>query len=311
MDIQKSDTLWIVIINPVSGGGKGKKRWPKIKRLLAEKAISFEKVFTEAKGHAGVLLEAYLQKGHRHFILIGGDGTYHEIANAMMRQNIVPSPDVTFAMFPTGTGNDWVRTYHPKASYRDIVQMILTGHTKLQDVGWAHLPHQGADHKHYFFNLAGLGFDAYVAANFLDEKNKHNSIAYLWALLKGLSSFKHLPVKVLFDGQKVEAPITLLAIGICRYLGGGMMITPNALPDDGLLDLTLVSDLSKLGIIGQLPRLYKGTFLAHPKVDTYQTHELHVDAGDDVFIQLDGEIIGHCPVTFGIAPKAMRVVVGG
>ena len=300
---------WIAIVNPVSGGGKGTKRWPKIKQLLDKAAISHEVVFTEAQGHAGQLLEAYLQKGHRHFILVGGDGTYHEVANALMRQDIVATHKVTFAMFPTGTGNDWIRTHHPKASYADIVQMMEEGHTYLQDIGYAHLPHEGATHKRYFFNLAGLGFDAYVAANFLDEKNKHNSVAYLWALLKGLTSFDHLPVKIQFEGTEIETSITLLAIGICRFLGGGMMITPKAIPNDGLLDLTIVKDLSKLGIIGQLPSLYKGSFLSHPKVASHQVKELTVIADDQVFIQLDGEIIGHCPVTFGIVPSAMRVVV--
>jgi diacylglycerol kinase family enzyme len=99
-------------------------------------------------------------------------------------------------------------------------------------------------------------------------------------------------------------------LGIGKYNGGGMMQVPNAEPDDGLFDITIISNISRREVVRNAYRLYNGTILKHPKINGYQGKEVFVSSRPPLNLEVDGESLGTSPFTFYIVPKSIRVVVG-
>ena len=126
---------WFVIVNPVAGGGRGLDHFPQISRYLRDAQILCEPVFTEHKFHATELTVTAVNEGYRHIIVVGGDGTLHEVVNGLFIQQKVCPDEVLLAVVAVGTGNDWVRTFGISNRYQDAVKAISEGYSFLQDVG--------------------------------------------------------------------------------------------------------------------------------------------------------------------------------
>ena len=101
-----------------------------------------------------------------------------------------------------------------------------------------------------------------------------------------------------------------MSVGICKYNGGGMMQLPNAIADDGLLDLTLIKKLGKFTVLKEVKNLYDGSFIKHPKVQTFQATSYTIESRPNINLEVDGESLGHSPFIFEVIPKCLRVVVG-
>ena len=101
-----------------------------------------------------------------------------------------------------------------------------------------------------------------------------------------------------------------MSVGICKYNGGGMKQLPNAIPDDGLLDMTLIKKLGKLTVLKEVKNLYDGSFIQHPKVQTFQGKSFRIDSKPAINLEVDGESLGHSPFTFEVIPASLRVVTG-
>ena len=116
--------------------------------------------------------------------------------------------------------------------------------------------------------------------------------------------------EITVDGQARKSRIFSLNAGNGRYCGGGMRQTPNALPDDGLLDITVINDVSKLEIIRSLKLLYNGAIYTHPSIDGYKCRNLKVTSPSKLFVEADGESLGHTPAEFSIIPRTLSIVYG-
>ena len=156
---------WFVIVNPVAGGGRGLDDFPLISKLLREGHIVCEPVFTEHKFHATELTVSAVKEGYRKIIVVGGDGTLHEVVNGLFIQQKVRPDEVLLAVIAVGTGNDWVRTFGISERHADAVQAIRDGYSFLQDVGVVAYEEAHFRQSRYFANVAGVGFDAFVVRN--------------------------------------------------------------------------------------------------------------------------------------------------
>lgn len=103
---------WFVIINPTSGNGSSKRKWPRIKALLNAEYFDFDYAFTEYENHSVLLVQIAVKQGFKKIISVGGDGTLHNIINGIQRQNTVNSSYIQIGVIPIGTGNDWIKTYN-------------------------------------------------------------------------------------------------------------------------------------------------------------------------------------------------------
>ncbi len=302
--------FWYIIANPAAGNGAVGRKWPGIERVLQELQFSYTIKFTEHRGHAVRLVEDAVLKGHRHILGLGGDGTNHELINGILRQTVVPPADITYALLPIGTGNDWARTYGISRDPRARLLRLLNPETVLQDAGKVVYQSAGKTEERYFGNVAGMAYDAFIAQK-LDRHRFVSRLQYLLMVGQYLFAYRLLPARLLFDGRTVEDFFYTINIGICRYSGGGMQLVPHAVPDDGLLALTFARRLPKWEVLLQTRRFYNGTLLRHPRVEGVQTSRLRVEqiGPAPTLLEADGEFLGETPAEFIIVEKALRIAL--
>ena len=300
---------WFVIINPTSGNGAGKKKWPQIKNLLASNAFDFDFAFTEHKDHSPELVQHAIENGFLNFICVGGDGTLHNIVNGIMSLKNVASDKVPIGMIPIGTGNDWVKTHAIPTDPEKAILVIKAGNKKLQDLGKIEFLDQ--DKKPvYFNNLAGVGFDGFVVSKV--HKYKHfGAVAYLVGAVLGLFSFKNFKSTVVVENIEINSKTLMILVGLCSYSGGGMQLTKDVNPFDGLFDISIAKNIGKLDIVKNLTKLFNGKIVSHKKVETLKSESITVRITDGQlpFVQADGELIGRGDIKVSILPKTFSFYI--
>ncbi len=333
---------WTVIVNLKASSGKCAKQWPRIKDFLDKYDLTYVVLETEYAGHAMKLARESVLQGARCLLAVGGDGTVNEVVNGLFTQQEVETTEVLVAQIPVGTGNDWRKTLGIPKGYEDAVKALAKGKTKLQDIGYvdflgidpesenrlkagndqgspdesdssgASEPTGKQPMRRYFANIGGMGFQAFAGTiiNAQKARGKGGIMGYVQALITGLRKYKALPVRYLVDGvEKGNTDVFSIAVGICKYNGGGMKQCPDAIFDDGLLDLTVIHNLSKLKVLRNIPFLFTGSFVKRKQVLQFRGKEVRVES-DDILLEVDGENIGGGTSVFGIEPLRLRVVVG-
>ena len=308
------ENKWFVIINPNAGSHKGEHDWPMIHNILISKGLQFEYKFSQYHKHAISLATEAIKNGFRNLLAIGGDGTINEIVNGIYRQNTVSPTDITLGVLTIGTGNDWGRMFDIPMDYEKAIDIIINNKVFYQDVGLVRYTNGSNSNFRYFINIAGLGFDAIVAkkTNSLKAKGESNYLSYLTSLFTSLLQYKHRKSEIIIDESKHKLNTKLFSmnIGICQYNGGGMKQVPNAVPDDGLFDLTVISKLSKFSVFHHLQKIYRGSHLKLSFVKSFQAKSVFINAGTPINLEVDGESLGYTPMEFSIIPKGIKIIAG-
>jgi YegS/Rv2252/BmrU family lipid kinase len=315
MPEKKINNKWLVIVNPHAGSMKCQRDWPKIKAHLEEEKFNMDIFFTERKYHGMQMTQNLVdEKGYKKIIAVGGDGTLNEVVNGIFKQKRFKTEEVVIGMITVGTGNDWARMYDMPESYKKQVKLLTKGYTFLQDVGKVNYLHSEDSENRYFVNIAGMGYDALVAqkTNLMKEKGKGGPVAYLVNLISGLFQYKSISLNIKADGQNVfSGKVFSMSIGICKYNGGGMMQLPNAIADDGLFDITVIRKTTKLRIVTNIKNLYDGSFVNMPEVSLFTGKKITITArpANKLYLETDGESLGHSPLEFEIVPRAITLFV--
>jgi YegS/Rv2252/BmrU family lipid kinase len=297
---------WFIIVNPSSGNRNISEQWEKIQQLLKTKKIDFSFAFTQFSKHEIELVDKAIQNGFRNIISIGGDGTLHHVVNGIMQQRYVKTSNITIAVIPQGTGNDWIKTYNIPNDIEKAIEIISKKKTILQDIGVLETENNIVS---YFNNVAGLGYDGYIV-NKLKTLKRFGSIAYLLSGLAGLLFYKKSVFKIIFDDKTIETKCLMTIFGLCKFSGGGMQFTKDVNSSDGLFDITIAKNLNLFDLVFNLPKLYSGKIVHHKKVETYKTKEITViPQTTKPFIQADGELIGTGKVSLKIIEKAIKFVI--
>jgi len=312
MENNQENQEWFAVVNPNAGNGKGKKDWARISELFQKNNIQMVSKSTEKRGQAINYTRELIGDGYRKIIAVGGDGTLNEIVNGVFTQDHCSPKDIILSMIPVGTGNDWGRMFGIPLVYEGAVQVIKEGKLMLHDIGVVSYYEGERKEKRYFINIAGLGFESVVVkkTNKQKDRGKSNQAIYFYNLLSSLITYRHALADITIDGRKSTSKIFSINVGNGRYCGGGMRQTPDALPDDGLLDITVIRDMGRFEIIKSLKLLYDGTILSHPKVDGYRGNNLAVSSESLLYLEADGESLGHTPAEFSIIPSAVNIVYG-
>jgi YegS/Rv2252/BmrU family lipid kinase len=307
------DGKWLVIVNPNAGVKKGAKEWPGIFRLLKQESFDTECIFTERRGHAIELARNGIENGYRKIAVVGGDGTLNEVLNGILLQDKVSPLDIIIGMIPVGTGNDWGRSFGIPFEHSKAVDVLKRMKTTLQDIGKITYYKGNEMHTRYFMNVAGMGYDALVAkkTNLLKDKGRGGALAYFYFVFASLFQYNFMDAVIEIDGKEVySGGVFSLNAGICKYNGGGMIQVPNAVPDDGLMDFTLIRKASKLVVVRYAHKLYDGTITQIPIVSIFRGKIFHITSQGKIYLEADGESLGHTPFTFEIVPLALKVVTG-
>ena len=274
-------------------------------------ALQFDFAITQHRLHATQIAKQAIQNGYRTIIAIGGDGTNSEVVNGIMTSG-TESTSVKYGLIPIGSGNDWARQYKLPKKWQDWLPALKQGKTVYQDVGKAVYKDMSENIKQYYFvNVAGLAYDAFVVKWLEEKQQSTGSIRYFATVLRCLFKYRLQAAQVEFDEEKRQGKYYTINIGICRYSGGGMSLTPHAQPDDGYLALTLAGNLTKISVLANLYRLFSGTIHHHPKVEAVQCKKIRITATEShsVYFECDGELLGTTPVEISIVRRALQVIV--
>jgi YegS/Rv2252/BmrU family lipid kinase len=304
---------WFVLVNPNAGKRKGEKDWHEIAAQLTSAGIKYKYVFTEHRGHAVLLTREYIENGYRNIVVVGGDGTLNEVVNGIFMQDKIATNEITLAMIPVGTGNDWCRMFHIPGDYKQAIGLINKHKIFVQDTGAIkYISKEGSEKTRYFINMAGMGFDALVAkkTNKQKELGKSNPLSYVVNIFSSLFSYTNTRVTILLDKEKITSDIFSMSVGICQYNGGGMKQAPGALPDDGLFDLTIIKPIGKFKIIRNIIKLFDGSFTQMPEVSTYRSTKIIIHSEPKMYMEADGESLGHTPFVFNILTQSLNIVSG-
>lgn len=312
----ETNTKWLVVVNPKASVGKAEKDWPEIKQMLIDAGIEFDDVLTEYPRHAiEIVRNAIVEQGYRKFISVGGDGTNNEVINGIFTQDVVPTTEITMAALPIGTGNDWCRTFGIPLEYEEIIKIIKTGYTFAHDIGKLTYYNDGDSKIRYFLNAAGTGLDEMVCSstNLMKQQGKSGTIRYLISLVKCIFKYKITHIQLTIDDELVfDDYILNLSIGNCRFNGGGMMTMPNAIPNDGLFDVTVIKKVSIFKFAANVKNVYDGTFINKiDEVKTFRGKSIHIVSipPHSLLVETEGENLNNSPFDFEMLPRAINMVI--
>jgi YegS/Rv2252/BmrU family lipid kinase len=297
-----------VIVNPVAGAYSTRRKWPIISRLLKRSGLSFDFEYTEGTGHAIELARAAASDGYRCLVAVGGDGTVNEVANGILYST--GATETALGIISTGTGSDFIRSVGIPRDYPSACSTLTSPKRLSIDVGVVEYQSKGQTLQRFFVNGAGVGFDAAVVEK-TERLPKYfgGTIPYLAGLVMALLGYKNKSVVVNVEDETISGRVLSLVVANGGYLGGGMHIAPQAELGDNLLDVVMIGDIGKLELLKELPTVYKGTHINHPKVRMIKTRRITIKSPERMLVHADGELLGESPASFWVMPAALSIVV--
>jgi diacylglycerol kinase (ATP) len=290
----------VVVANPAAGHGRAGRLIGKVTTALHRLRLPHEVRVSESGPDVERLAREAAEGGARIVAALGGDGTASLAANGIL------GTGAALAALPAGTGDDFAKGIG--AGKLDAAVELLAN-PKTVDLDVIEVT-TGAD-KRSFLNIAGAGFDSEVneTANGMTVKLGATG-TYVAALLKTLSRFSPASFTIQVDDERMELDAMLVEVGSGRWTGGGMKVLPDAVMNDGLLDVCIVEALSKPAFLRAFPRVFVGSHTTHPRVRMRKGSRVQVEANRRVLVYADGELVGSLPAIFEIRPAALPVVVG-
>lgn len=297
--------MYLFIINKNSGNGGGEKVWNKIRKKLIKKGISFEHAYTHSAEQAHTLLTQRLSESAtwQAVGVVGGDGTIHSLLPAL-RNSGVP-----LAVFPAGSGNDTARGFRIPRKVGAALDIMLKGLPQVADL-------ISISDRSTLTALA-VGFDAEVAHNVNNSRYKKicnavglGRLAYIIGVFHTLLTFRPGPLEVECDGITHHfSSAWLTAVNNSVSYGGGLAICPEAKPDDGLLDICIVHDCSKLKLLLLFPTILYGGHTRLSFVTMLRGQNISVHSNLSRLALGDGEYIASTPLKASVDPGVLKVMV--
>jgi len=300
MAMEASKTKARVICNPASGGGM----WEPDR--LREELGGFELDWVETGSKADAI-EAAEEWREGLLVVAGGDGTINDVVNGLGQAGFPES--VTLALLPAGTGNDLAATLAVPEDPGEARDVIRQNRVRSLDVARV----RSEVSERFFVNVATGGIGAEISdANYEELKGRWGKLSYLMASLEVARNFDVKEITLHLDGEKRKLRAINMAVGNCRYAGGGWLAAPRANPEDGLLDVVIIEDVGIKEIVTLAPAtLARSDYLDKEGVFSARAREIRVETRPpDLEFTVDGEVIGNEPVEFAVIPGALKVIVG-
>ncbi len=241
-------------------------------------------------------------------VVAGGDGTINDVVNGLGRAGFPEG--VTLGILPAGTGNDLAATLCIPEDPDLAKDVILQNRGRWLDV--ARVRSDGIGER-FFINVATGGLGAEISdANDEELKRRWGKLSYLRASLEVARNFDVRELMLYIDGEERQVEAVNIAVGNCRYTGGGWPATPKANPEDGLLDVVIIENLGVTDLLDLTPAvLAESDYLDSDGVLFVRAKEIRVDTQrPGLEFTVDGEVIGNEPAQFSVLPRALKVIVG-
>jgi YegS/Rv2252/BmrU family lipid kinase len=295
-----------VILNPVAGRGYGTKVETEIRHLLEVEGLDFDLVRTARPWHAAELAEEAAHGGFETVVAAGGDGTSNEVVNGLIAAQD-NGATATMGVIPIGSGSDFANTVGVPLDLQAACQRLVHGQVRVVDVGRVTLPGQAS---RYFDNTVNIGFGGVVTREARKVKRLRGIALYLPVVLKTVFLYYKAPmVTITYDGQELTLPAVMISVANGSREGGGFYVAPQAQPDDGLLDLCIVREISQLDMLRLIPHFMNGTHTDREPVTMLRARQVSVSSPDDLIAHMDGEML--CTeahrIEFEISPGRLKV----
>ncbi|MFY9906436.1 MAG: diacylglycerol kinase family protein [Terriglobales bacterium] len=317
---------FLAIVNPAAGGGRcGQRVGVAIDRLRSA-GIVVETAETAQAGDATRIAREAYARGYRKILAVGGDGTSYEIVNGLFpmsktgfqptaaESDEIPSADVqipTLGFLPLGTGNSFLRDFSDRNAndhgLEHAIQALLARRSQPCDV--LRLTHKKGEI--YYINLLSVGFAADVATLRHRRFQGLGQLGYLLSIFLCLARLNRRAFAVRFDDQPMfdERRCLFLTFNNSKFTGGTMMIAPDAVTDDGLIEYVRWGPIGRLGLIRNLATLYDGTHTRHPLAERHAVRRIEFRLDQPVDVMVDGEVLTVECQTIDVLPSALRVIV--
>lgn len=301
-----------VIINPKSASGNTVKMWREIQASIQRSLGTIEVLMTEYPHHATSIAKEIAEKKELDcLIVMGGDGSIHEVVNGLIDENgKVINPKLKVGILNSGRGCDFIRTLGVPVIAGEAVSKLVEGHTKAVDVGQIKINRGDKVDTHYFINSFSYGLGGEVAKNIQRNESMFSpTTTYFIASTLGFLKSKPFEIEFSINGEKPfkEECMNIFVMN-GRYSGGGMHWAPPGRLDDGLLDLIIIEKLSKIKLAMVTPKVYDGTFLSVKEVKHNQVKTVRMKAQKDLALEMDGEVTQGKDIELSVIPNAIQFI---
>jgi diacylglycerol kinase (ATP) len=287
----------LIILNPVSAKGRAMEFRKEIESEFKKLKLDYQIHISKSLQDMMNATKKNLKNGFTNFIGVGGDGTIHYMAN------ILAGTDKNLGVIPTGSGNDIAVNLGLPSDVKSCCRIIKKGATKRLDLGLI-------NDKYYYLCIAGSGFDSQV--NDLANNTRlpvKGPAKYSYSVYKTLITFKSKKFFMDYDNNQREIFGMMITASNMPSYGGGMRITPDADPEDGLLDICIIKRMSKLHFVKVFPKVYEGKHIEDSNVEIFRTSHLKLDSEYRFSVFADGEYICKLPAIFKVVPKKLNFIV--
>ncbi|MDR0668576.1 MAG: diacylglycerol kinase family lipid kinase [Treponema sp.] len=307
------DNKFLIILNPVAGKGKAIKAYPRIDRFLKERKVDYEIVVTTGAGHALEIAKNSAAGNGTIVVAAGGDGTNNEVINGLLGRMDPPPEPPLLGIIPVGRGNDFAYSARIPPDLDQALEILLRKKESPLDAGLVtggRFP-QGR----YFVNGVGIGFDTKVGFEAAKMKSIHSALSYALGAIITVARFEDPPLlEIEYDGKSLTIPAALVSVVNGRRMGGIFFMGPNAILDDGLLDICTIRQPPTRRRLIQL-------VLHYPKGTQAECEETFMDRGTSFHLNaLKGGMAAHCDgetvcedgkeLTISCRPRALRLIGG-
>ncbi|KTD80483.1 diacylglycerol/lipid kinase family protein [Legionella waltersii] len=300
-----------VVINPIAGGGRGKKVWRVLEPGLNAVFSNVTYRMSNRVNDLELMTAGLLEGNPDYLLIIGGDGTLNHVLNGIIQDDKIKNPNLKIAFFNAGCGGDFIRQF-PQQKITEFLDRLSHNQSVPCDIGKIS---SEACSPRYFINIASCGLSGYVVSRTLTSKwlkKLGGTLNYLTHSILGLLTYRSAKVRVqIDDNPSFETSLLLLAVCSGQFFGGRMHVAPMAIIDDGLFDVVLFSNLSKVRAILKLHKIYSGSHVLDDKVHYVQAKMVTVEPLETgpILIESDGENAGQLPATFSILNEKLALIV--
>ncbi len=302
----------VFVVNPHAGNGSTGKAWPQIETRAADLLGPFEICVTGGPGDATRMTRDRLLAGADRIVCVGGDGTLNEVVNGFFDENGPLRKDAVLGFLPNGTGCDFCRTIPIPTGLEASLATLREGYIHTIDLGLIrYRDHAGRTCTRYFHNIASFGLGGEVD----DRVNKTSKacgpfITFIVATLISLFAYGKKRIRIRVDDAD-ERTVDVLNVAVAngRYHGGGMLVAPDAMTDDGLFDVTVIGAMSLPMVFWHLPKLYVGGIKRIRQVSIVTGEKVAAASDQRVLLDIDGEQPGTLPAELEIVPGAINMIM--
>lgn len=286
----------LIILNPASYGGRTAGMRGTLENILQKLNLDYHIHVSKSPNDVADTVKANIGR-YTNFISFGGDGTLHSIAN------VLAQTDKNLGCIPVGSGNDIARNLALPMDMEKSCIAIKNCIIKRIDLGLI-------NKKYYYLGVSGAGFDSVVTD--LANNTKFHFLGpakYKYAVYKTLLTYRPKKFHIKFDENSINVDCMFAVVGNMKMYGGGMKITPDASPEDSMLDLCIIEKMTKLHFIKTFPLVFEGKHINDPFVKSYRSESIEIDSDYNFSVYADGEYICKLPAKYDVVPKALNFIV--